>query len=694
MPRFLYIKKELIIAGFALLFFILIVPLITYVYFANSLESPEKIMNRNDSGILLLDRNDKPFFSFYSAKQKEIISLSQVPKYTLQAIIASEDKDFYSHPGFSPKAIVRAFIFDIFHKNVFYGGSTITQQLVKNTLLTSQKSFMRKYQEIILANEIERRYSKNQILQMYINSAYFGDGSFGIQEASQRDFGKNASELTIGESALLSGILSAPSKYSPISGDRSGALKRQKIVLSEMVDQKYITPSIEKKALEQHLAFTKVSDIINAVAPHFALMVRDQLIQKYGEELIVRSGFKVKTTLDVNWQKIAQDEVAKQVELLKNDKVSNGTAVVEDPRNGEIRVLVGSADWNNPENGKYNVAIAKRQPGSSFKPIVYVSALEKHFITPATILKDMPITYDLHPGTYSPRDFDDKFRGPVTVRRALANSLNVPAVAVLNMLGIPSAIEMGKRLGISTLQDPSNYGLSLVLGAAEVKLLELTNVYATFANQGIKNNPTIITQIIDKNATTIFDYKPEQKRVLDPVYPFLISSILSDNKTRAEEFGNLLTINRTAAVKTGTTSDFKDSWTLGYTPSLTIGVWVGNNDNSPMDNIAGSLGAAPIWRHLMETFLADSPPEHFDVPSGIITENICASNGLLAKGATSSAISEFFVKGTQPTTYCYFPSESFSANLPTPSQNNDSSQLPASPQKSHKEGDGKEKLPN
>jgi len=337
-----------------------------------------------------------------------------------------------------------------------------------------------------------------------------------------------------------------------------------------------------------------------------------------------------------------------------------------------VRVLVGSRDWNYPKFGKFNVATASRQPGSSFKPIVYEKAMEEHLITAATLLKDSPITYDLHPGTYSPHDYDGKYRGPVTVRRALSNSLNIPAVQVVSMLGVPQAVDAARNLGISTLSDPSNYGISIVLGAAEVELLEHTDVYATFANNGVYNKPTLITDITDKSGDVIYSYNPIEKQVLNSAAVYILSSILSDNKARAEEFGNTLTIDRTAAVKTGTTNDYKDAWTMGYTPSLAGGVWVGNNDNTSMDNIAGSLGAAPIWRDLMETFLAGTPNEAFVRPKDVVEVAFCNT-----KTASSSAGMEFFVEGTQPMNSCTTPSNNVSSlltptaptitNMPTPS---------------------------
>lgn len=654
-------RRDLWLAVLAMVATIAFIPVFTYFYFARDLTTKESIMNRNDTGLVLLDKKDRPFFTLYQAKQKEFVPLSDIPPQTQQAIIAIEDKDFYNHPGFSVRGIARSFLADVFHRKVLYGGSTITQQLVKNALLTPQRSLLRKYQEIVLAQEIERRYSKNEILEMYLNSVYFGEGAFGIQEAAHRYFNTDAKNLTLTQSTILAGILPSPSEFSPVSGDISKAKERQSLVLQAMTDQGYITQEQAHKAAQEKIVFTPQKDNLNSVAAHFALMVRDELIKKYGEEQVSRSGFKVKTTLDLDLQKYAEKVVAQQVEDLKFNRVTNGAAVIIDPKSGEIRALVGSKDWYDEKFGKVNIATSLRQPGSSFKPIVYTAAMEKRIITPATPLKDDPITYRAPGLNYSPKDYDGKYRGTVLVRRALANSLNIPSVEVMYKLGVPSAVDFAKRLGITTLEDPSHYGLSLVLGAGEVKLLELTNAYAVFASGGLKNSPTTIMQITNKQNNTIYMHNPEEERVLEPEFAFLISSILSDNKARAEEFGNALTISRPAAVKTGTTEDYRDAWTIGYTPSVVVGVWVGNNDGALMDNIAGSLGAAPIWRQLMEHYLAGSPVENFQPPAGVVTKNICSYNGLLIKDATSSATQEYFLRGTEPTQYCYAP------QAPTPS---------------------------
>lgn len=608
-------------------------------------------MNRNNTGVLLLDRKGRPFFNFYQAKQKEEVPISDIPKVVQQAVVAAEDKDFYHHQGFSLKAIAGAVLADIRNQDLSYGGSTITQQLVKNSLLKPEKTFLRKYQEIVLAQEIEKRYPKDEILEMYLNSVYWGGGKFGVKNAVDGYFGKDIKDIDLAEASFLAGILPSPSSLSQPQNIKE-AKKKQTHVLDQMIEMKLITAEQKDEAVKAELKFSQNEEDMNNVAPHFALMVRDVLIDKFGEEQISRSGFRVKTSLDLGMQEFAQEAVKTGVDRLTRNRVSNGGAVAIDPKSGEILALVGSKDWNDEKYGKFNVATALRQPGSSFKPIIYEAAMEKGLITPATPLKDQPTTFS---GNYKPKNYDGKFRGVVLARRALANSLNVPSVQVMQMLGVENGVAQAKKLGLSNFDDPSNFGLSMVLGAGETKLTEMTNVYATLANRGEKNDLTSILEITDKINQTIYTYTPKPQKVLNPQHVYLVSSILSDNNARAEVFGPVLNISRPAAVKTGTSENYKDSLTFGYTPSLAVGVWVGNNDGTPMDNIAGSLGAAPIWKSLMEKYLANTPVENFEKPEDVVRLKICSFNGLLTDEATSSAITEVFVKGSEPTKRCVIP---------------------------------------
>lgn len=639
---------------------IVLIPLFTYLYFIRDLTSKENIITRKNSGIILLDRNNKPFFSFYEAKSKNTVSIDQIPEITKKAVISIEDKNFYQHNGFSIEGLARAILANIEEERFSQGGSTITQQLVKNTLLSPEKSLLRKYQELVLALEIERRFSKDDILEMYLNTVYFGEGAFGIQDAAQAYFGKDAKNLTLAESALLAAILPAPSALSPLTGDAQRAFDRQELVLRLMEEQGYITRQERLAAEQEKIIFHPRRQDINEQAPHFALMVKDELIRRYGEQTVARSGFRVRTTIDIEKQKFAEKIVSNQVQRLKQNRATNAATVAIDPKTGEILVLVGSHSWFDDVNGKINMATSPRQPGSSFKPIVYAKAFEERAITPATVLEDKPITY---PDGYKPKNYDGRYRGQILARFALANSLNIPSIHVLEKIGIPSALEMAKRMGITTLKNPSNYGLSLVLGSAEVPLIEMTSAFGVFANEGKLATRTTILEIRDKKGKLIYSYTPSTKLILDPRIAFMISSILSDSLARAPTFGNALNLSRPAAVKTGTTEDFKDALTIGYTPSLVIGVWVGNNDYTPMDSVAGSLGAAPIWRQLMENFLSGTPVERFLPPTNILRVMVCKENGLRAETATSSAYMEYFLPGTIPTKSC-----TDSLSIPTPTE--------------------------
>lgn len=605
-----------------------------------------------------MDRNGTPFFTLFEAKHKTFVPLSQIPRPLQQALIASEDKDFYAHNGFSVKSILRSIRSNIEERRLAYGGSTITQQLVKNALLTPQKNFLRKYQEAVLAYEIERRYSKEEILEMYLNSVYFGEGAFGAEEGAQVYFGKSSRELNLAESSFLIALLPAPSRLSPLNGDTEPAKLRQNLVLDRMANQGYITEEEKDRAVNEELEFSGRLDDFNSKGLHFALMVGDELKTKYSEETISRSGFRVRTTIDLTWQTYAEETVSSQVKKLAVNNVSNGAAVVLDPRTGEIKALVGSKDWHDGKFGRVNVPVMPRQPGSSFKPIIYSAALEKGLITPATILKDSPITYsNKETGfiAYRPQNYDRKFRGDVTARRALSNSLNVPAVEVMSKVGVIEGLNMAHRLGITTLEDPGRFGLSLVLGAGEVKLVDLTTVYGVFANQGVKNDPVSILEITDKQNQIVYSYQPDPQPVLSPGVAFLISSMLSDSGARREVFGNALDNSRGAAVKTGTTENYKDAWTMGYTPSLVVGVWVGNNDGAVMDNIAGSLGAAPIFKSLIEKFSEGTPIQKFTPPDEVLQLNCKAS-------AKDNGYQEFFLKSTAHPGFC----SRLSTATPTP----------------------------
>jgi len=636
-------KKVMVIAG-PILAFLILTPLLTYLYYANDISDQERLMNRNNTGVVLTDKNGETFYTVGRAAHRQLIPLSDISEDLKHAVIASEDKDFYNHEGFSITGIGRA----VFSAGSAGGGSTLTQQLAKITLLTEQQTFLRKYQELFIAIAIEQQYSKDEILDMYLNSAFFGENSFGIEDAAKVYFGKAPKDLNLAESAMLIGVLPAPSAYSPISGNPEYAKERQTTVLTRMVTNGYITEAQKQAALAQPLAYAPQTNTNNSEAPHFAEMVMQQLYEKYGEETVTRSGYQVKTSLDLNLQRQVKTDIANQMAYIQRNGGSNASAVAIDPTNGEVRALVGSADWTNPDWGKVNIATTPRQPGSSFKPVYYAGALADGVITPATVLHDKLTDF----GGYTPLNADKNFRGDVTVRSAISQSLNIPSVEVMQKYGISKSVQTAKDLGITTLDESKNYGLSLALGSAEIPLLQMTNAYAAFANQGQQYNTTIINSIKNKFDATMFTANEKPRTAISASGAFLISNILSDNNARVPIFGSSLTISgRTAAVKTGTTNDARDAWTIGYTPQMVVGVWVGNNDNTVMKN-GGSGMAGPIWINAMKQALGGVPNTPFTVPAGVIQKPVCYGNYGLASASGTNTYNEYFLASALPTTTC------------------------------------------
>lgn len=622
-------KKLLVIAG-PVLAFLIIVPVLTYLYYYNDIGNRERLMNRNNTGIVLTDKNGKEFFSIGKASHRNLVTLDQISNDMEHALIASEDKDFYEHSGFSALSILRAMYTNIVARGVTGGGSTITQQLAKNTLLSDQRSFMRKYQELTIAMAIEQRYTKNEILEMYLNSVFYGDNSFGIEEAAKNYFAKSPAQLTLAESAMLVGVLPAPSVYSPITGDPQLAKERQTTVLSRMVKNGYINEAQKAAALAEELHYASSTSAVNNQAPHFTEKVLRELYDKYGEEQVKRSGYQIKTTLDLSLQDAANTAVQNGRAHLEARGGSNASLVAIDPKTGEVVAYVGSADYNNETWGKVDMVATKRQPGSSFKPIYYADALANAKITPTTVIEDKKIT-DL--GDFSPQNASRSYYGNVTARQALAWSLNIPAVRIMQKEGITNAIDAAKRLGITTLKDSSEYGLSLALGSAEVPLTEMTHAYAGFANGGDQYDTHDILAINDKYNKPIYVATKKSHRAISEAGAYLLSNILSDNGAKQRIFGNSLTVygtdgrQKTVAVKTGTTDESKDAWTIGYTTNLAVGVWTGNNDNTPM-NSGGSDMAGPIWKAVMKQAIGTSSPS-FTQPAGVVRATVCTETGTL-----------------------------------------------------------------
>lgn len=622
-------QKILVVTG-PVLAFLIIVPVLTYLYYYNDMGDVERLMNRNNTGIVLLDANGKEYFSIGKASHRNLIKLDQISDDLEHALVASEDKDFYNHSGFSPLSILRAMYTNIVARGTVGGGSTLTQQLAKNTLLSDQRSFMRKYQELTIAMAIEQRYSKAEIMEMYLNSVFYGDNSFGIEEAAKNYFNKTPAQLTLAESAMLIGVLPAPSAYSPVTGDPALAKERQTTVLSRMVKNGFIDEQKKAAALAEQLTYAPYKSPTDNEAPHFTEMVLRDLYEKYGEEQVKRSGYQVKTTLDLTSQAAANQSVEAGRAHLDARGGSNASMVAIDPKTGAVLAYVGSADYANETWGKVDMVATKRQPGSSFKPIYFADALAAAKITPTTVIEDKKIT-DL--GSFSPQNASRSYYGNVTVRQALAWSLNIPAVRVMQKEGIDNAVKSAKNLGITTLKAPEQYGLSLALGSAEVPLMQMTHAYAGFANGGDQYDTYTIASIENKYGQPIFTHTKKSHRAISESGAYLISNILSDNGAKQRIFGNSLTVYGTdgrekkVAVKTGTTDEARDAWTIGYTPEITVGVWTGNNDNAPMQS-GGSDMAGPIWKAMMKQMIGTRTPQ-FIQPGGVVKASVCTDVGTL-----------------------------------------------------------------
>lgn len=640
-------KKQALIVFGPIAAVMILIPIGTYVYYAHDISDAERLMNRSNTGVVLKDRNGETFYSTGRAEHREMMPLDQIADVAEDALIASEDKNFYDHSGFSIADILKAVGRNVMNRDATaYGGSTLTQQLAKNTLLTSNQTFLRKYQELVVSIAIENHYEKDEILTMYLNSVYFGNDSFGIEEAAQNYFNKPASQLTLAESSTLVGVLPAPTAYSPITGDEELTERQQNTVLKRMIDNDMITEAEKESALAEQLTYDIAETEMSDDAPHFTEMVIAELYEKYGEEKVKRSGHQVLTSLDIGLQRAAMESVQRQLPYIQGQGGSNAGAIAIDPKTGEILALVGSADWSNEQWGNVNMATTKRQPGSTFKSIYYADALANGVVTPATVFVDKAINID----GYSPKNATRMYYGNVTVRDSLARSLNIPSVLLMQKFGVSQAVETAQRMGITTLSDTADYGLSLAIGSAEVPLIEMTNAYAAFGNEGMQNPTTTIYKIDNKFNKTIYTNEPEAKEVISPQGAFLISDIMSDNKARAPMFGNALTINgKQVAVKTGTTDDSRDAWTIGYTPDVAVGVWVGNNDNEIMYS-GGSDMAGPIWRNVITKAIGSDSPA-FSRPSGISEVMVCA-DGSRATRQGVGVRTEVFLSSSLPKGNC------------------------------------------
>ncbi|MBI1888455.1 MAG: PBP1A family penicillin-binding protein [Candidatus Spechtbacteria bacterium] len=577
-----------------------------FAYYAKDLPNPSSIQEiKMPESTKIYDRSGKTLlYDIHGEQKRTVVPSDEIPQFMRTATVVAEDSNFYHHFGIDLRGIARAVLTNLKRKTVLQGGSTITQQLIKNIYLSPERTLQRKVKEIILAFEIELKYSKDDILHMYLNAVPYGSNAYGVEAASQTFFQKRAKDLTIAESALLASLPKAPTVYSPFGNHPEQLKKRQEYILERMRRLGYITDTQYETAAHETLNYARQDQGIKA--PHFVMYVREYLEQIYGADRLENLGLTVRTTLDWELQQEAEKIITEWSG--KNEKqflAKNAALVALDPSSGQILAMVGSRDYFDIQNdGNVNVSMRPRQPGSSFKPFAYAEAFQKGY-TPDTMIFDVQTNFGVQGAEeYIPQNYDEKFRGPLTFKEALAQSRNVPSIKVLYLAGINDTLTLAHSMGITTLNEPSRYGLSLVLGGGEVTLLDETSAYGVFSQDGMYNPKTPLLSVTSKSGDVLFEFTPKPQQVLEPEVARLINSILSNNNLRAPVFGekNYLDLSPLeSAVKTGTTQEFRDAWTVGYTKDIAVGVWVGNNDNSKMRGRAdGSKVAAPIWNNFMK----------------------------------------------------------------------------------------------
>ena len=645
-----------------------------YLFILRDLPLPTRLSTREiPQTTKILDRNGKLLYEIYTEQNRTLVKLTDVPLSLRQATVAIEDRDFYRHGGFALQGILRAVREIVLHRRL-QGGSTITQQLIKSALLTPERTIQRKIKEAILAYFVDKIYSKDQILEMYLNQVSYGGTAWGVEAASQMYFGKSVKDLNLAETALLAGLPAAPTYYSPFGAHPELGKARQHEVLRRMVEDGYLSSSQIEEAKNQPLSFRPQRTDIKA--PHFVMYVKEQLVKKYGEKLVEQGGLRVTTTIELDIQEFAENAVASEVAKLENLRVGNGAALVTRPPTGEILAMVGSKDYfAQDEDGNVNVTIALRQPGSAIKPINYAVGLLSGKITAASLFVDIPTCFSIvGQPLYCPQNYDGKFHGPVQARFALGNSYNLPAVKMLGLNGVESMIATASAMGITTFKDPSKYGLSLTLGGGEVMMTDMAVAFGVFANTGIKKELVSILKVENNQGKILEEYKDsnfkldlanlsypsvlqiEGPTVLPNEVTFLISHILLDNNARSAAFGGesyLVVSGHAVSVKTGTTDDKRDNWTIGFTPNFLVTTWVGNNDNTPMHPwlTSGITGAAPIWNKITRFVLKDQPDLWPKKPEGIVGANICALSGKASRPESTEGCPtrfEYFIEGTVP----------------------------------------------
>ena len=626
--------KKLIKKTFYLFFIILFLAILgggifaffTFLRLSASLPDPNSIIEREIAQTTkILDRTGETIlYEIHGDEQRTLINLDDIPLHVKQATVAIEDKDFYNHKGFSLWAMTRTMITNVL-KGQKAGASTLTQQLIKNAILTNEKTYTRKVKEVIFAYQVEKRFSKDEILQMYLNEIPYGSTAYGIEAASRRYFNKHATEVNLAEAAILAALPQAPSRYSPYGPNRELLLGRQHYILNQMAEQGYINKEDAQIAKEFEIKFKEPTQKI--IAPHFVMYVKEQLGNKYGEKIMEQGGLNITTTIDLYKQNLAEETIDEHAEIiLEKYNASNAALLAIDPKNGQILSMVGSKDYfSDVIDGQVNITTSLRQPGSSIKPLVYAAAFEKGY-TPDTILYDVLTNFSvIEENDYTPHNYDDKELGPVTMKKALAGSLNIPAVKTLYLAGVRNVLNLAEEVGYTTLNNIDKLGLSLVLGGGEVKMIEHANAFSIFAREGEIHPVVSILKVEDKEGNVLEEYREKTKQIINPKTARTINTILSDNDLRAYAFGyrNWLFLDsrpKATATKTGTTNNYRDSWTIGYTPSIITAVWAGNNDNTAMKKgAAGGKVAAPIWHDFMLKVLGDSPIESFKKPESETT---------------------------------------------------------------------------
>lgn len=659
------LKKNLLPRrGFSKKYFLLLLPLVAilgvfYFLILKDLPSPTRLKSTSmPQSTQIVDRTGKPLYTIYAERNQTFVPLKDIPKEVQYATISIEDKNFYNHGAIDMRGILRAVYATLVKENL-QGGSTLTQQLVKTSLLTPDRTIERKVKEIILSFATEMLYSKDQILEMYLNQVPYGGTAYGIQAAAQTYFGKNSKDLTLGESALLAGLPESPTTYSPFGTRPELARVRQEEILIAMEGEGYITATERQNALKQKITYREIKNPIKA--PHFVFYVKDLLVQKYGIQTVEQGGLKVTTSLDLDLQEYAQASVAAEIERLERYKVGNGALMITDPGTGEILSMVGSKDYFDQSiDGNVNVTLARRQPGSSIKPLNYAVGLIKGYSAATTFIDKQTCFPSPGQKPYCPRNYDGTFRGPVSMRQSLATSLNIPAVQMLKLNGVDAMIATASAMGISTFTDPQRYGLSLTLGGGEVTMLDMTTAFGVFANGGYRVDPHPILKVEDSNGKILEQYTPPAspmfgEKILPPGVAFIISDILADNNARTPAFGGnseLRIGNQFVSVKTGTTNDLRDNWTIGYTPDYLVSVWVGNSDNTQMSGVvSGVTGAAPIWHDVMSHLLEGKKSKRPPVPSDVISRSSCSPTQNAPEGSEPcQGKTEYYLKGVKELT--------------------------------------------